>query len=216
MPKHSASYLPLSFEDYGRMSRVITAVLRAFRKDPATSCAYYAMVGTYLLEQFHQKATDLVAGGAMYVLTAEPMPEMLYYGPCLFEDGTPTETWHCWIECDGHVIDLMAPIFREVMNPLKGSRRLPRRMLQRSLADSAATPALVKTLGDFRLTPSEKHTEDVFEGLARCPDILNIIRICSEWYVRAPKRIDKSITMESDKGQATAVQLPSFELVGKW
>lgn len=215
------SKLPISFADYQRLYRVIYTVLQGAGAITAHSCKYFAIAGAYILESTHRLNARPRFGSAFYLLDDAPDLFMAYTDMDAFhrhEIDSHAKAFHAWIECEGTVIDLLAPLFREnflSQNP-DSSIRLPRNMFQRPMALMAQSPFDLKEKGDFYLAVNPALTNEMILDFANRNMNSDLVDICRQWYKPTPKKIVQELVMSSNDGTHTQMKLDMTELVGKW
>jgi len=62
--------------------------------------------------------------------------------------------FHAWVQCDGYIIDFMAPIFPETCASSDHPFTVPRRMFQRKWIDMVPSHEHLDQEGDFYLVPN--------------------------------------------------------------
>lgn len=83
--------------------------------DPTKACLFFAVAGAFLLKRHHKlNSACPVAGVAGYSLRT---PKQLRddFGKAKAKPFvSDSNNFHCWVEVDGWIVDLMAPFFDEV------------------------------------------------------------------------------------------------------
>lgn len=206
----------ISFGDYQRLFRVITAVLNGAGANTPRACIFYALAGAYLISKFHNLPAHPVAGAAFYRLD-DKTDFILGYGQITDTEVTcSNETFHCWIEVDGFAIDLMAPIFREALASYGHHEPIPRKMFQKPISAMSDWPHTMVKEGDFFLQPSRERTAAVFENSMKTHWSSDLTNVCCHWYKPMPKSMQSAIKMGSNDGSITSMRLSPIELVGAW
>jgi len=156
-----------------------------------------------------------VAGVAGYNLRT-PTNFSLVFGR-LEADGVFSDSsrYHCWIEVDGWVIDLMAPLFDDMAPIDRKGAVIPRCMFQKPLLDDASTVNL-DTPGAYLHVPNHRLTTELMKGFTEKPGYMDLVRICEQWYVRPPKKIVASVGIEDQGGTVTEVFLSPIRVAGVW
>lgn len=207
--------LLLPFADYCRVFRVIYSVLDG-RAHTHRACIFFAVAGAIILRRHYQLNALPVAGAAAYMVDSDTSL-VATFGK--IEDGmllSSAEAFHCWVQCDGYVIDFMAPVFRENLQAAGISTAIARKMFQRPLSEMAESSAEFDSDGAFSLFPSSERTQamiDNFEAKASSGDLADV---CGHWYRRPPKRISETLDMANDLGKVERLTLHGPEVSGVW
>lgn len=132
--------------------------------------------------------------------------------------GGDPEAFHAWIECNGVVIDLLAPLFRENLLYLKpdSALRLPRKMFQRPFTQMASSPFELIKEGDFFVATNRSLTNEMIQHFMSRPMNKDLVEVCKHWYKPSPKSMQPQLEMGSNDGTVTLMKLDKTELVGKW
>ena len=209
---------PISFRDYERLSGVITATLQGTEYEAKTSCFFYALVGAYILDKKHGLEAKFRAGAAAYLVDeTKGKGHVISYGNTLLSSETENfldiegDHFHCWIECEGFAIDLMAPLFPQVI-----SEPIPRRMFQRPLSESCHNYLELKQPGDFHLVPYDDFGMKLLEMFEENQGGHSIVDICNSWYRPSPAQIETQIRVASSARETRTLRLPSYKLKGQW
>lgn len=128
------------------------------------------------------------------------------------------EAFHAWIECEGVIIDLLTPLFRENLLSLRpdSKARLPRKMFQKPMSQMISTPFKLEKEGDFHLSVNPALTNEMIMDFTSRNMNKDLAEICRHWYKPTPKAIPSQFEMGSDDGIRTMMNLDTTELVGKW
>ena len=198
------------------MFRVISSVLDSVGANTQHACLFFAIAGAYIIERIHKRPARPVAGAAFYRVSDETGFTMAFGR--LSDDGvfSDSEAFHCWIECDETIIDLMAPIFQETVSFAGHSERIPRRMLQKPLAAMSDSPYSMENEGDFFLQKNPELWLELLERFLNKPANGDLVEMCLHWYKPQPKPIQPAIQMGSDDGSVTTIRLSQVEMVGAW
>ena len=214
MPRRSTP--PVTLPEYQRLFRTIHAVVANEQGDPAKACLFFAVAGAYVLKRHHKLSSACpVAGVAGYNLRT-PTNFSIVFGKS--ESDTlvsDTNTFHCWIEVDGWVIDLMAPLFDDMAPAERKGAVIPRFMFQKPVIADVKTISL-DTPGAYLHLPNDRLTTDLMQGFTEKPAHSDLVRVCDQWYVRPPKKIAPSIGISDQTGQAKEVFLSPVRIAGVW
>lgn len=213
--------LPLSFADYQRLHRVIATVLNSVDAHTARACKFFAIAGAYILSKTHGLDASPRFGSAFFRVD-DPSDFVLAFTDMEAfqrdELNSHSGAFHAWIECNGVVIDLLAPLFRENLLSLKpgATLRLPRKMFQKPLAQMAPSPFKLTREGDFYLAVNPVLTNEMIGDFMGRNMNKDLVEVCRHWYKRTPKAIQPDLEMGSNDGTRTLMRLYTTELVGKW
>ena len=214
MPKRSTP--PITLPEYERLFRTIHAVVANEQGDPTKACLFFAVAGAYLLKRHHKLSSACpVAGVAGYNLRT-PTNFSLVFGKS--ENDTlvsDTDNFHCWVEADGWVVDLMAPLFDEMAPADRKGAVIPRFMFQKPMIVEVNTISL-DTPGATLHLPNDRLTTELIQGFTEKPAHSDLVRICDQWYARPPRKITPSIGIEHQTGKAKEVFLSPVRIAGVW
>ena len=123
------------------------------------------------------------------------------------------DSFHCWVETVGWAIDFMAPAFPQ-LNAI--SNGIPAKMFQKPL--SAMVPSLndLRSAGNFYLESSPASTSKHMQVLSTSMAYKDLAEICSRWFTKPPKKINKSIQVGDAKGNLNTVKLFGNSITGVW
>lgn len=211
----------LSFADYQRLYRVIVTVLNSINAHTAHACKFFAIAGAYILSESHGLDASPKSGSAFYRVDDNADFVMAFTDMEAFQQQelhSNSEAFHSWIECNGIVIDLFAPLFRENLLALRPDSplRLPRKMFQRPLAEMASSPFELTQEGDFFLTTNPSLTNEMTQHFMSKHMNKDLVMVCKHWYKPSPKPMQSQLEMGCDDGTVTLMKLDNTELVGKW
>ena len=208
----------VSIDDYRRLHQVISAVLRGANPaaDPAQASVLYAVVGTHLLRQVHKLEAAPVAGAALYRIGPQPQDVLSLGHADHGRISSSPNAFHCWIECDGWVIDLMAPLFPEMAARTGAGTRVPQQMFQKREDAMAKRPEDLRQAGDFHLVPDTDLTVELLGRFAQTPGNIGLVQVCKRWYRRAPQPIQGQWVLEMGEGRTVEMRLAPLALEGAW
>ncbi len=206
--------LLLPLPDYERIFRVMHSTIDE-RSHTGRACIFFAMVGAAILRKYYKLNAVPVAGAAAFAVNANDST-VLTFGR--LEDSrliSASDAFHCWIECNGFAIDFMAPIFQESMRSSGHQNTVPRRMFQRRLEHMAPTLDLTHE-GAFVLLPDAQLTQATIDHFNARNVNADFANICTEWFVRPPKRIAENLNITDDLGKVTTLTLHGPQIDGVW
>lgn len=221
MKKSKAIPLPLSFADYERLNRILVTVLNSVDGHTANGCVFFTMVGSYILDKAFGLKTQPVCGSAFFRVDDATDFVMAFTDMEAFENdvvASDNKFFHAWIECNGVVIDLMAPIFREnLLKKIPDSKlRLPRKMFQRPKSEMANSPFELVREGDFYLQVNPALTNELIKLFMSRDENGDLADVCRSWFKPTPKPILSELGLASNDGTQKVMRLEKLELVGKW
>lgn len=196
--------------NYERIYRVINSILQNEGADPSISCIFFAGFGSYILERhFHIDARPR-AGLAAFRFEGG---DQVVFGE-MGEEGFTGEadSFHCWLEADGWVIDFMAPAFSQ-LNP---AMPIPAKMFQRPISRMALDFDGLRSPGDFFLRSSDQSTAKHMSVLASRRAYEDMAEIAVQWFKKDPKKMLKSIGIGDQTGSIKSVPLVGEPLRGSW
>lgn len=204
--------LPLA--DYQRIYQVIYSVLEASGIAVThRACIFFAAVGVHILRTHHNLPATISAG-CTALMVDEERANVVVYGR--EEDGIflNNETaFHAWVECDGWLIDFMAPIMGVALRQDGVDWPVPRRMLQKRLADRRNSLGEIQHLGEFFASHDHALTESLIDG--QRVQFMDLMNTCMAWYRRAPKPL-KEIAMADSHGPTRKLILRAPSIEGVW
>ena len=211
----------ISFFDYQRLHRVIATVLNSVDAHTAHACLFFSVAGSLVLSKAHGLDARPWCGSAFYRVNDEDGFTMAFTDTSRFSDGyveSHDKAFHAWIECEGMVIDLMAPLFREsvLSSQPTTEQRLPRKMFQKPLSMMSASPFELVQEGDFFLQADPVLTNELLQHFMKKHASSDLANICLHWYKPTPKPIPSELGMGSDDGTQRLMKLEQTELTGKW
>ena len=206
---------PIPFADYQRIFQVLYTLLETADGYTYKGCKFYAVAGAFLLHHHYKLDAQPMMGAAAFKLNAN---EALFYGRV--EDNkvmSDENAFHAWIECDGYMIDFMAPMFREALQSTGSTAKVDRRMFQKSLGldapafDQIPEPGNFCRSVNFELTSQMRHdfTEDNLES--------DLVKIASDFYRRPPKTLDRNYEIYDTKVKGpVSIKLSAPTVTGIW
>lgn len=204
----------LPLPDYQRIYQVIYSVLSASEIALThRACIFFASVGTMILREHYGRSASISAG-CMALMVDEQKANVVVYGR--EEDGvfvSGREAFHAWVECDGWLIDFMAPIMGVGLREDGHDWNVPRRMLQKRLADGKASPGEIQHEGEFFIGHDRALAESLIDGQSvQFHDLMNV---CLKWFRKPPKPL-KSIAMADSQGPTKTLVARAPSIEGFW
>lgn len=209
--------IPLA--DYQRIFRVIYSMLQSVEADIPAASFFFSVTAAQILKKSYKRNAFPVAGAAFY-LVAPDSGGALSFGELGSEEGTPVsshrEAFHSWVQCDGYIIDFMAPVFQELLAAAGHPLPVPRLMFQKNLARMNASPQALAAAGDFWLAPNLELTRELLQQFMGKPALTNLSQVCIEWFRKPPKTMPDDLALQGEEGQISRVQLNQMAVNGVW
>ncbi|MBT9368288.1 DUF2026 family protein [Rhizobium sp. CSW-27] len=196
--------------DYHRIYKVIHSLLVAQKADPATASMYFASFGAFILKH-HFKLQAVPKGG----LAAYNLGGTIVLFADHRDDGYVTgagETFHCWVEAEGFVLDFMAPAFPQAVK----TAEVPARMFQKPVSAMAASINDLGQSGDFFLHAEPEAMARRFADWRGQGLIGDLASIASQWFRPSPKKMQAALSLRDSAGTERAIPLSGNPLSGSW
>jgi hypothetical protein len=205
-------FLPL--HDYQRVYQIIYSVLEASEIAVThRACIFFATVGARILRE-HYNFPATISAGCMALMVDEARANVVIYGRN--EGGrfvTDNKAFHAWVECEGWMIDFMAPIMGGALQQDGIRQVVPRRMLQKPLSGQKVTLSEVQRVGEFFILHDQALAESLIdEQSVQFADLMNV---CLTWYRRPPKPL-KEIRLVDSHGSTKILVLRAPSIDGVW
>ena len=204
--------LPLA--DYQRIYQVIYSVLEA--TGTATThraCLFFATAGMLILRK-HYGLHATLSAGRMALMVDEQQANVVVYGRK--EGGVfvnDADAFHAWVQCDGWLIDFMAPIMGQAMQEDGYKGGVPRFMLQKHLGDRMASLEEIQHVGDFFAEHDSALTETLLDGQG--VQFNDLVHVCLTWFRRPPRPLPSMALGDSHGSPGPLVaRAPSID--GVW
>lgn len=205
--------LPLA--DYQRIFRVIHSVLDSVDANIPAASFFFSVTAAHILKTVYKKSAYPVAGAAFYQIDANGAA--LSFGT-LTDDvaGSNSEAFHCWVQCDGYVLDFMAPVFQELLGASGHAIPVARLMFQKELIRMSASAVALQLPGDFRLEPNLALTKELMQQFMGKAALSNLSRVCIDWYRKPPKELERDLVMKNAEGEGSSIRLSRLQVSGAW
>lgn len=204
----------LPLPDYQRIYQVAFSVLNASEiAITHRACLFFAAAGALLLRE-HYGLPATISAGCMALMLDEQKANVIVYGR--EEDGTfvsDDEAFHAWVQCDGWLLDFMAPIIGVALREDGRNWHVPRRMLQRLLSERKSSIGEIQKTGDL----FSRHDAGLAELLIdRQPNqFADLLNVCQAWYRRPPKPL-RDIAMADSHGPTKRLVAKAPAIEGAW
>jgi len=204
--------MKIKMKDYERIYKTINTIIVNENADPTIACTFFSFYGAQLLSKHYKIEAQPVAGSCLYHLGGDN--NILTFGK--FEDDflvSDVDAFHCWVIADGWLIDFMAPAFPKLLN---GSAHCQPKMMQKPLSSMASSVSEMTSAGDFYFEVNPQLTNERVRYLSSSPAYSDLAEICSRWYRKPPKKMQKQIQIGDNHGNLNAVSLVGQKVVGAW
>ncbi|MDB5743464.1 MAG: hypothetical protein JWR68_1779 [Polaromonas sp.] len=204
----------LPLPDYQRIYQVIYSVLQASEiAITHRACIFFAAAGMMILRK-HYRFPATISAGCLALLVNEKNTNIMVYGR--EEDGTfvnDKKAFHAWVECDGWLIDFMAPIMGNALREDGSDWDVPRYMLQKRLEHRMATIGDIKHVGEFFIEHDYALTESLIDGQG--VQFVDLMNVCLAWFCRPPKPL-KAMAMGDSHGAPKNLEMRAPSIDGVW
>jgi hypothetical protein len=204
----------LPLPDYQRIYQVAYSVLQATEiAITHRACLFFASAGAALLRK-HYQLPATISTGCLALMVDEAKANVLVYGREV--DGEwicDAKAFHAWVECEGWLIDFMAPIMGISAQEDGAGFAVPRRMLQKRLEDCYPSPLDLQHAGDF----FRNHDPSLGNALidSQKAAFTDLLHVCDVWFRRPPRQMPPMGLGDSHgKPKMLRLQAPSIE--GVW
>ena len=206
----------ITLKEYETIFRVLYAVSHSVGNTTGKACLFYNVIGALVLaERFKKKARPVM--GAAFFRVHDPSATVLSYSRLI--DGIPSsdaEAFHCWVECEGFLIDFTAPVFRESFAESGQQLAINRQMLQKPLSQMASTVNDLSSEGDFWLLPNPELSNELLAKFLQKPAPSDLAKVCLSWVAKPSKKTPEVFAMMNDLGEVSNMKLPNIHLVSAW
>lgn len=205
---------PLPLADYQRIYQVAYSVLEA--SGIATThraCLFFASVGTLILREHYRKQATFSAGG-MAVMIDEKNANVVVYGR--EENGRwihDANGFHAWVECDGWLIDFMAPVMGDALREDGVTFAVPRKMLQKRLEDRCPEPHAIQHEGEFFCASDHALAQSLLDEQGT--EFSDLVHICLTWFRKPPKPL-ASVALGATDSTSKPITLRAPAIEGVW
>jgi hypothetical protein len=202
--------------DYLRIHTIIRSVLDSVGAHTAHSCMFFGVAGAAILREFYGKEAVPIAGAAFYLIDSEGR-NVLSFAILEGEQVQSTCTaFHVWVQCDGYIVDSMAPIFPETCASSGHPFTAPRRMFQRKFIHMSPSHEHLNKEGDFYLVPNPELIVDLRKSFLQNPANTDLVDVCLHLYKRPPKPILPDQQIQNDLGEIIRIKLKNTPVSGAW
>ena len=178
--------LPLA--DYQRIYQVIYSVLETTRiATTHRACPFFATAGVTILQK-HYGLPATLSVGALALMVDEKRANVVVFGRQ--ENGEwvhDSKGFHAWVECNGWLVDFMAPIMGVALKEDGVGFDVPRNMLQKPLADRKDDPREIQHVGEFYCHSDKALAEALIDS--QPAEFMDLLHVCETWFRKPPKAL---------------------------
>jgi hypothetical protein len=217
----TAPRLIIPMPDYVRIFRVMRAVIERINADSDEASLFFTMTGAAILRHFYKKEARVLAGAAFFLVDQKSQLTLSFAKSA---DGeienvavdSDRENFHCWLDCEGQIIDFQALVFPEALSRMGSDVRIPRQMFQKQKAAMSTSRESLTAAGDFYLQPNIALTNDLVRAFFASPLQMDLMRGSMKWFTRPPKKISSGMSMQDSEGAVYEMALGDIEVTGAW
>lgn len=207
---------PITFVEYERIFRVLYTVLDD-RAVTHRACIFFAMAGANLLREHHRLKADPVSGAAAILVDDVDGNVATFAAIDQGSFVSSEDRFHCWVECDGWIIDFMTPLLDENMRAMGAEWSIPRRMFQRPIAEGGSCPSdFDQRSANFVFLSSAERTVAMRSFFQAKPASGDLSQVCNIWYRRPPRKSPATLDMGDNTGGVTRLRLHGPSIEGAW
>ena len=213
--------LVIPMPDYVRIFRVMRAVIERIDADSNEASLFFTMTGAAILRHFYKKEARVLVGAAFFLVEQKPHSVLSFAKSADGESkkvivDSDRENFHCWLECEGQIIDFQALAFPAALARMGNQICIPRQMFQRQKAAMSPSHESLKTVGDFYLQPNIALTNELVRAFFASPLQMDLMRRCMKWFARPPKKISSGMSMQDSEGAIYEMALAEIAVSGAW
>jgi len=206
--------LPLA--DYQRIFRVIDSVLESVEANIPAASFFFSVTAAQILKKYYKLNAFPVAGAAFYQISKEDSGALSFGVLGGEQVDSNIDAFHCWVQCEGVVLDFMAPVFQELLAAAGHAVSVPRQMFQKELSRMCVGPQSLTQAGDFFLESNLALTRDLLQQFMSKAALSNLSQVCLDWYRKPPKELDSDLVMQGAEGPGTSIKLNRVQVVAAW
>ncbi|TAN55117.1 MAG: DUF2026 domain-containing protein [Rhodospirillales bacterium] len=206
----------LTLSEYNRIYQVAHGVLQGVPDITAEkTCLFFAAFGGYVLNQKYKIGARVVGGAFCFCLN--DANDVATFGK--IEDNqlvSESDAFHMWLQTETHVIDFMAPIYRETFADRPTPTILPRKMMQRRFEEKAANLDALTRAGDFLYFPNPDLTNELLDNFLGSQFTRDLLKVAWTWYGNRHVKQVPTFEMRDENGQITPLSLTTTVAKGAW
>lgn len=205
---------PLTIQEYEQIFRTIHGFLLSTKANPSTSCLFFSIVGSVLLQQYHalNKAVAVI-GTAEYNLRT-PNNICHVFGEIENRKLISTSTaFHSWVEVDGWIIDFSAPLFGDMVSEEQAGAKIPSFMFQK--IDVPSSPDMTIP-GVYFHNPDSELSHKMKSAFVDREINMEYITLCFKWYKPFPAEMPSLKQLSMETGEISEIKLSPHRIIGAW
>jgi hypothetical protein len=204
----------VTLAEYNRIYRVAHGALVDIG-NPERACMFFAAFGALLLNRHYRIPARVVAGA--FALCVGEGPTVAFFGK---DEGgqiaSSSDGFHMWVQTQTHVIDFMAPIYREAFAGRGIDISVPRKMLQRPISSEAQGSGGLAAPGDFITYPDVDLTSELVDRFFGRPANTDLLRIAEAWFGKRLNAQQPIFAMQDNLGELILLSLPDPIATAAW
>lgn len=208
--------LPIPFKDYRRIFCTIYSLLESEEHDLSHSCIYFSFAGATILRNHYKIEANVFMGLAAFRVI-ENDDELLMFAEL---KGNRLESnhfaFHSWVKVGEWFIDFSAPQFPKMYEASGNTNEVNSKMFQKHVSEMAETPNDLNNVGDFFFAANKELTNEMDSMFESNPQNLDFLEVCSQWYRKPPRKMQKNICLGNGLGDTKSVQLRTLSVAGSW
>lgn len=162
----------------------------------------------------HYRLPATLRAGCLALMVDEPNANVVVYGRQEESAFVNDEkAFHAWVECDGWLIDFMAPIMGIALREDGSDWDVPRYMLQKRVEHRMANLGDIQHVGEFFI----EHDYALTESLIDSQGVLSgdLMSVCLAWFRKPPKQL-KAMAMGDSHGAPKNLVIRAPSIDGVW
>lgn len=197
----------INSKEYARIYKIINSMVLSEGVSSDVAGILFSFFGAQILKNHYDLNALPKAGVAAYQLGNEEGSRLVF---------DEAQSFHCWVEVDGWLIDFMAPSFSTFKATNENGLKVGSKMMQKPLSSMSASVAELKQVGDFYLEPRNVVLADKYAVIKNTPVFGDLADVCSHWYNKLPEGIINNMVIEDQQGELTSIPLQGELVVGSW
>lgn len=168
-----------------------------------------------LILREHYKLPATLSVGSMALMVDETKANVVVYGR--LEEGQwvyDADGFHAWVECNGWLVDFMAPIMGMALEEDGASFGVPRNMLQKPLADRKFDPKAIQHVGEFYCQSDKTLAESVLDSQG--VEFTDLLNVCVTWFRKPSKALPPIALGGTDEKNPKPLVLKAPSIMGVW
>jgi len=204
----------LALPDYQRIYQVAFSVLQTSGVAVThRACLFFACAGALIMRDHYGMKATISGGGLALMVDAARKNVLVFARPDSSGWTADTSAFHVWNECNGWLIDFMAPIYGHSAKEDGAGFFVPARMMQKKLITTCEHPEALGQSGDIWC----RHDPDLVNELIDAQPALfgDLLSTCSAWFRRPPRALAQ-LALADSQGPAKKLELRAPAIVGAW